>query len=120
LRKSLRYYFPKTTTTPIRLTRSRVFADISDGMPDRAEVEIMGTAVLHPAEITGMAVLLVEETTGMVALLMAEMMGMVDLPLAEMTVMAEEAVTRRETRGTLVHPNERAPRPGHVGLPPPR
>ena len=93
---------------------------MSDGMPDRAEVEITGTAVLHPAEITGMVVLLVAEITGMVVLLMAEMMGMVVLPLAEMTEMAEEVVTRRETRGTLVRPNERAPRPGHVGLPPPR
>ena len=66
-----------------------------------------------------MVVLLVAETTVMVAL-MAEMMGMVVPPLVEMTETAEEAVTLRETRGTLVHPNERAPRPGHVGLPPPR
>ena len=99
-----------------------MFADISDGMADRAEVEIMGTAVLlPPAEITGMGVLLVAGTTGMVALLMVEMMGMVDHhhPLVEMTEMAEEAVTRHGTRATLV-PNGRAPRPSHVGMPPPR
>ncbi len=81
----------------------------------------MGTAALHPAaEITGMAVLLMAETMVMVAHLMAEMMGMVVHPLVEMTEMAKEAVTRRETRGMLVHPNGGAPRPGHVGMPPPR
>ena len=94
-------------------------------MADRAEVEIMGTAVLlPPAEITGMGVLLVAGTTGMEALLMAEMMGMVvhhhHHPLVEMTEMVEKAVTRRGTRGMLAHPDGRAPRPGHVGMPPPR
>jgi len=108
------------SVTPIRLTCSRAFASISKGMADQAEAEIMGTAVHHPAEITGMVVvLLVAET--MVALLMAGMMGMVVLRLlVEMTEMAKEAVTRRETHGTLLPPNGEAHRPGSVGLPLPR
>lgn len=90
------------------------------GTADLHLAEITGMVVLLKAETMGMAVLLMAETMGMVARLMGEMMGIVVLPLVEMTVMAKEAVTRRETRGTLVHPNGVAPRPGHVGLPPPR
>jgi hypothetical protein len=84
------------------------------------------TAVLHdhPAEITEMVVLVVvvvvAETTALI--ITAEMTGTAAVLLPEPEEKAEEAVTRRGTRGTLLlRPNVAAPRPGHAGLPlPPR
>ena len=113
-----------STTKPIRLTLGphRVFANISsEGMADRPEAEIITVLHHHQAEMAVLvaaaaAAVVVAETTALT--MAAEMTGTVDLP-PEPEEKAEEAATRRETRGTLLHPNDVAPRPGHADLPPP-
>ena len=113
-----------STTKPIRLTLGphRVFANISsEGMADRPEAEII-TVLHHQAEMAVLvaaaaAAAAVAETTALI--MAAEMTGTAVLP-PEPEEKAEEAATRRETRGTLLHPNDVAPRPGHADLLPPR
>ena len=112
-----------STTKPIRLTLGphRVFANISsEGMADRPEAEII-TVLHHQAEMAVLvaaaaAAAAVAETTALI--MAAEMTETAVLP-PEPEEKAEEAATRRETRGTLLHPNDVAPRPGHADLPPP-
>ena len=116
-----------STTKPIRLTLGphRVFANISsEGMADRPEAEIITVLHHHQAEMAVLvaaaaaaAVVVVAETTALI--MAAEMTGTAVLP-PEPEEKAEEAATRRETRGTLLHPNDVAPRPGHAALLPPR
>lgn len=112
-----------STTKPIRLTLGphRVFANISsEGMADRPEAEIITVLHHHQAEmvvLVAAAAVVVAETTALI--MAAEMTGTADLP-PEPEEKAEEAATRRETRGTLLHPNDVAPRPGHADLLPPR
>lgn len=110
-----------STTKPIRLTLGphRVFANISsEGMADRPEAEII-TVLHHQAEMAVLvaAAAAVAETTALT--MAAEMTGTAVLP-PEPEEKVEEAATRRETRGTLLHPNDVAPRPGHAVLLPPR
>jgi hypothetical protein len=63
-------------------------------------------------------VVVVAETT---AFIMAEMTGTAAVLPPEPEEKAEEAVTRHETRGTLLQPpNVAAPRLGYAGLPPQR
>lgn len=109
-----------STTKPIRLTLGphRVFANISsEGMADLPEAEII-TVLHHQAEMAVLvaAAAAVAETTALI--MAAEMTGTAVLP-PEPEEKVEEAATRRETRGTLLHPNDVAPRPGHADLPPP-
>ena len=112
-----------STTKPIRLTLGphRVFANISsEGMADRPEAEIITVLHHHQAEmavLVAAAAVVVAETTALI--MAAEMTGTAVLP-PEPEEKAEEAATRRETRGTLLHPNDVAPRPGHAVLLPPR
>ena len=113
-----------STTKPIRLTLGphRVFANISsEGMADRPEAEIITVLHHHQAEmavlVAAAAAAAVAETTAFT--MAAEMTGTAVLP-PEPEEKAEEAATRRETRGTLLHPNDVAPRPGHAALLPPR
>ena len=114
-----------STTKPIRLTLGphRVFANISsEGMADRPEAEIITVLHHHQAEMAVLVaaaavVVVVAETTALI--MAAEMTGTVDLP-PEPEEKAEEAATRRETRGTLLHPNDAVPRLGHAVLLPPR
>ena len=122
-----------STTKPIRLTLGphRVFANISsEGMADLPKAGIITVLHHHQAEMAvlvavvvvaaaaaaAVVVVVVVETT---ALITAEMTGTAVLP-PEPEEKAEEAATRRETRGTLLHPNDVAPRPGHAVLLPPR
>ena len=114
-----------STTKPIRLTLGphRVFANISsEGMADLPKAGIITVLHHHQAEMAVLvaaaaAVVVVAETTALI--MAAEMTGTAVLP-PEPEEKVEEAATRRETRGTLLHPNDVAPRPGHAVLLPPR
>ena len=86
-------------------------------MANLPEAEII--TVLHHHQVE-MAVLMaaaavVAETMALIAV---EMTGTAVLP-PEPEEKAEEVATRRETRGTLLHLNGTAPRPGHAVLLPP-
>ena len=73
----------------------------------------------HQAEMAALVAVAAAVVAETMALITVEMTGTADLPL-EPEEKAEEAVTRHEALGTLLHPNGAAPQPGHAVLLPPR